>query len=140
MRTLMTIVISTMLVGCSDRPDLTKEQLDALQSLGEMRANFATSPQDAPDLGAVFDAQDQMYARIEKNWAAYKACKPGTAESREAYEKANNLPKAQGNVFSEYIRLQEIDGKKAAAEWYVAEMEKSDSQIIEKWSKPERKN
>ena len=138
MRTLITIVIATMLVGCSDQPDLTEEQLDALQALGEMRANADQHRQAVAADSVAGAAAEAVHARGKIYREAYEACEPGSAERKEAKAKELSFAIAENTLLIEYVRRRKIDGTKAA-DWYVAETEKSDTQIIEDWYKPERK-
>ncbi len=130
MRTLIAIVLSTMLVGCSDGPDLTEEQLDALQVLGEMQPDSDHSRWVA--------AADTVRARGKIYWDAYEACEPGSDERKEAKAKELSFAIAENNLVLEYLRRRKIDGTKAA-DWYVSEIKNSDAQLIKEWSESERK-
>ncbi len=118
MRTLIAIVIATMLVGCSDRPDLTEEQLDALQVLGEMR-----KPDPVRD--AKFD-----YQRRQLEW---------TETDPDWYKHDINVVTAEENLQAEYERRKTVYGDEKAAAWIISEREKPVLQFLKEWSKPERK-
>ncbi len=134
MRTLIAIVIATMLVGCSDRPDLTEEQLDALQVLGEMQPDSDHYRQAVAADAVAGAAAEAVHARGKIYRDAYEACEPGSAERREAKAKELSFAIAENSLILEYLRRRKIDGTQAA-DWYVAEIEKSDTQIIEDWYK-----
>lgn len=108
-----------------DASDLTKEQKAALQVLGESLPGSAH--------GRWCTALDAVYAREQVYVDAMNACKPGTAEYREASAKAFSFMEATENIVVEYYRRKKFDGPEAAADWYVTETQKSDTQIIEDW-------
>ena len=119
MRTLIAIVIATMLVGCSDRPDLTEEQLDALQVLGEMQ-------QPDPVRDARFD-----YQRRQLEW---------TETTPDWYKHEDiNFVTAEENLQAEYERRKTVYGDEKAAAWIISEREKPVLQFLKEWSEPERK-
>ncbi len=129
MRTLLAVVIAAaVLAGCSDSPDasdLTKEQKAALQTLGEMQT---------PDAGheRYKAARRLVYAREQVYVDAMNANKLGTDERREAW----SFLKAANNLRLEYFRRNKADGSEKAADWFIAEIKKSDDQIIEDWYTP----
>ncbi len=126
MRTLLAVVIAaTVLAGCSDRPDasdLTKEQKAALQVLGETLT---------PDPGherykaarQTVNAREQVYLDV------MDACKSGSDE----YWKAWSFVTATNKISLEYFHREEVDGSEKAADWFIAEIKKSDDQIIKDW-------
>ncbi len=138
MRTLIAIVIAAMLVGCSDRPDLTEEQMEALQFIGDMRANADLHRQEAAASAVQVAAWDTLRARVKIYRDAYEACELGSAERREASAKEMSFAIAENNLLLEYLRRRKIDGTKAA-DWFVSEIKNSDAQLIKDWYKPERK-
>ncbi len=117
MRTLIAIVIATMLVGCSGRPDLTEEQLDALQVLGEMR-----KPDPVRD--AKFD-----YQRRQLEW---------TTTDPDWYKHGVDFVGAEENLQAEYERRKTVYGDEKAAAWIISEREKPVLQFLKEWSEPER--
>lgn len=118
MRTLTTIVIATMLVGCSGRPDLTEEQLDALQALGEMRK---------PD--PVRDAEREMQAR-EVEW---------TTTDPDWYKHDIDYVGDEERIQVEYERRKTVDGDEKADAWIIAERQLPILEYHKKWAEPERK-
>ena len=114
MRTLIAIVIAVMLVGCSDRPELTEEQLDALQALGEMR-----KPDPVRD--AKLDYQQRMIEWVDTTPDWYK-------------HEDIDCVKAEENLKAEYERRKTVYGDEKAADWYVAEIEKPVLQFLREWS------
>ncbi len=119
MRTLIAIVLSTMLVGCSDRPDLTEEQLDALQVLGEMR-----KPDPVRDARCDYRQRMVEWMQTTPDWYKHEDI------SFEASEE---------NLKAEYERRKATDGAEKAANWYVEETRKPILHLLKEWSEPERK-
>ena len=119
MRTLMAIVIATMLIGCSDRPDLTKEQLDALQVIGEM-----TQPDPVRD--ARYDYRTRMveWMQATPDWHKHDDI---------------NFETFEENLHAEHERRKTIYGAEKAADWYVEETRKPILHLLKEWAKPERK-
>lgn len=130
MRTLFAVVIAAaVLTGCSDGPDasdLTEEQLAALQVLGEIVT---------PDPGheRYKAARQTVHARNQVYEDIMDTCKAGSDERW----KALSFVSASNNVCLEYYRRAKIDGTEKAADWFIAEIKKSDDQIIEDWCSPE---
>ena len=130
MRALLAAMIATLLVGCSDspeEPDLTAEQRDALQVLGEMLPESDHSRWIAA--ASTVRERGQVYVDVMNSFEY------GTDERREASAKELSFSRAENNLSEEYFRRRKIDGKKAA-DWYVAEIQKSDTQLIGDWSSP----
>ena len=119
MRTLIAIVIATMLVGCSDRPDLTEEQLDALQALGEMRK---------PD--PVGDAKHAMQMRELECETTYPD---------DWYKHGIDYVGDEERIQAEYERRKAVDGDEKADAWIIAERQLPVLEYHKKWSEPERK-
>jgi len=126
MRILLVTVTAIVLAGCSDRAsDLTKEQKAALQMLGERTSDAGHERWQA--------AHKTVYEREQVYVDIMNASKPGTAEHQEASAKGWRFMKATNNLALEYYRRKKADGSEKAADWYVAEIKKSDDQIIEDW-------
>ena len=119
LRAFVTATMLLMLVGCSDRPDLTEEQLDALQVLGEMR-----KPDPVRD--AKFDYQRRQFewTETDPDWYKYKDI---------------DFVGAEENLQAEYERRKTVYGDEKAAAWIISEREKPVLQFLKEWSEPERK-
>ncbi len=138
LRAFVTATMLLMLVGCSGRPDLTEEQLEALQFIGEMQSDSDHSRQAAAADAVMAAAWATLSARVKIYRDAYEACELGSAERREANAKELSFAIAENNLVLEYLRRRKIDGTKAA-DWFVSEIKNSDAQLIKDWYKPERK-
>ncbi len=114
-----------MLAGCSASPDLTKEQKAALQVLGE----------SLPDPGheRYRTASETVYAREQVYVDAMNACQYGSDEYRKASAKGLSFIGATNNLSLEYFDRNKADGSEKAADWYIAEIKKTDRQIIADW-------
>lgn len=117
MRTLITIVIAVMLVGCSDQPNLTEEQLDALQALGEMR-------KPDPLLSAKIEMQrrELEWSETDPDWYKHDIDYVGDEE----------------RIQVEYERRKAVDGDEKADAWIIAERQLPILKYHKKWSGPER--
>ena len=118
MRTLIAIVIAAMLVGCSDRPDLTEEQLDALQALGEMR-----KPDPLGDAQRAMQRRELELMTKDPDWYKHDIDYVGDEERIQA----------------EYERRKTVDGDEKADAWIIAERQLPVLEYHKKWSEPERK-
>ena len=119
LRTFVTaIVIATMLVGCSGRPDLTEEQLDALQVLGEMR-----KPDPLGDAHREMQRREFEWSTTDPDWYKHNIDFVGDEERIQA----------------EYERRKTVDGDEKADAWIIAERQLPVLEYHKKWSELERK-
>ena len=114
MRTLIAIVLSTMLVGCSDRPDLTEEQLDALQALGEM-----TQPDPVRDARSDYRQRVVEWMQTTPDWYKHEDI---------------SFASTDVNLKAEYERRKATDGAEKAAAWYAEETRKPILHLLKEWS------
>ena len=125
MRALLIVAMVT-LAGCT--PNLTEEQKRGLEVIAALQPD----PDHARFKVALntVSAREQVYVDAANDWQR------GTDEYREADNQCHEFLHATNHLVMEYFRRQKIDGKKAA-DWYIKEARKSDSQIVSDWL-PER--
>jgi len=106
-------ILIGLTIGCSNKPDLTPEQLSALQTLGELQKK------PDPDRVRWEEAQDALSARCRSH-----------SDDPDAEWTMTMVYSCLG---SEFHSRRVEHGIKTAADWYIAELKKSDKQLMAEW-------